>query len=390
MATASTIWFVFLALIVGCASSVRILVDEAVPDPPVLVSPPGVSLPSGTGPAGGATAPAIEDESVDPPLPEAEVPDAALPPAADVEAPVVAPPVEEEADPPVPEMPEAVTAPVAAVVPGATATSAGGAGAAPVATGAATLPSPGTAGEPQLSFYMHDIIGGSHPSARIVTGIVTSTEVNAVPFSKPTNIIFPFGGGSPLLNGNNLNNLNGVNLNGIINNNNLPYLTGFNGAQVSTVIQNSGNGDLAAGGDNQPFVTAGQLPAGATLQKLMFGTITVVDDELTEGHELGSGVLGKAQGFYLASSLDGTSQTMALTLLFHDGKGSSSHEVEDTISLFGVHRTASPESQVAIIGGTGKYEHAKGYATVETLHQEDQHTTDGVDTILHFSVYFSE
>ena len=114
----------------------------------------------------------------------------------------------------------------------------------------------------------------------------------------------------------------------------------------------------------------------------------MVDDELTESHELGSAVMGRAQGFYLASSLDGTSQTVALTALFHGG--GHDHVVEDSISFFGVHRTATGESPIAVVGGTGKYENAKGYATVETIHhQEDQHTTDGVDTLIHFSVYLS-
>lgn len=122
----------------------------------------------------------------------------------------------------------------------------------------------------------------------------------------------------------------------------------------------------------------------------MFGTVTVIDDELTEAHELGSAVLGRAQGFYLASSLDGTSQTIALTVLLHGGEHGHD-EIEDAISFFGVHRTVSAESQIAVVGGTGKYENARGYATVETLlHQEDQHITDGVDTILHFNVYLTD
>ena len=118
----------------------------------------------------------------------------------------------------------------------------------------------------------------------------------------------------------------------------------------------------------------------------MFGTITVIDDELTEGHELESAVVGTAQGFYLASSLDGASHTMALTALLHGG---DHHEEENTISFFGVHRTASPVSHIAIVGGTGEYENAKGYASIESLHQEDQHTTDGVETIMKFNVYLS-
>lgn len=77
-----------------------------------------------------------------------------------------------------------------------------------------------------------------------------------------------------------------------------------------------------------------------------------------------------------------------ITVILHDGE--KGHEVEDTISFFGVHRSVSPGSEIAVVGGTGKYENAKGYAVVESLPQVDQHTTDGVDTILHFIVYLTE
>lgn len=113
----------------------------------------------------------------------------------------------------------------------------------------------------------------------------------------------------------------------------------------------------------------------------------VIDDKLTEGQELDSGVVGRAQGFYAASSLDGSSQSILVTVLLHGHDGGV---VEDSISLFGVHRTASPKSEVAVIGGTGKYENARGYAALETLLKEDCHTTDGVDTILRFNLYFTQ
>ncbi|GAB4842329.1 hypothetical protein Ancab_012299 [Ancistrocladus abbreviatus] len=119
--------------------------------------------------------------------------------------------------------------------------------------------------------------------------------------------------------------------------------------QQDNIIQNRGtNTAVVNGNHNQAFVTVGQLPQGATLQNLMFGSITVIDDELTEGHELGTAVIGKGQGFYLAGSLDGQSHTMVFTAIFHG----NDHDLQDTISFFGVHRTAAPESQIAIIGGT--------------------------------------
>ncbi|XP_077214312.1 dirigent protein 25-like [Tasmannia lanceolata] len=236
------------------------------------------------------------------------------------------------------------------------------------ATTSATLPT--TDPHPPLSFFMHDILGGSNPSARVVTGIVSNSAVNGqLPFGKPNGAVFPINGGVPLANNNN----------GITNNNNIPFLTGLGGQTTSTMTQNNGNN----GGNGLPFVTSGQLPAGTNLQKLLFGTMTVIDDELTEGHETGSAVLGKAQGFYVASSEDGSSQTMAFTTMFENGSYANS------LSFFGVHRTVSSECQVAVIGGTGKYVNAKGYATVKTVHPVDQHTTDGVETLLELTVYLS-
>ncbi|PON75331.1 Disease resistance response protein [Parasponia andersonii] len=375
----ATVYLLFLAIIIGCANSARIL-DEADPQPG-FANPLSTPVPIGVLPQPNPTGPAL--------LPSGQIPAVAV-----ATAPVGAPvdDAEDDADSPIPEggspndnnaeSPEpvqpAVPAPaVVAPIPGPTTGASATTGPGPIPTGPKD--------HPTLSFFMHDIIGGSHPTARVVTGLVANTVEN-VPFSKPNNNIFPVNGATPLTNSN---------INGFLNNNrnNLPFLTGLNGngltnAQTSTVIQNSGNNNIVGGGGNTPFVTAGQLPAGVPLQKLMFGSVTVIDDELTEAHELGSTVIGRAQGFYLASSLDGNSHTMVLTAVVHGGAGGG-HVTEDTISVFGVHRTATPVSHIAVIGGTGKFENAQGYATVESLPQVDQHTTDGVDTIMHVNVYLS-
>lgn len=379
MAKFSLICIFFLLFTFGCTQSARIL-DEVSPVTPLpeAANPPETDDPVVTPPVAPAVAaPGVVDppETVDP---EVAPPTASTvtTPAADVE-PVAGPqPTEPEVAP--------VVSPVAAVAPPPN--NQPGTGAAPVAnvgpvattpaTSSATVANP-TTDHPALSFFMHDILGGSQPSGRVVTGIVASSNANNLPFTQPNNQVFPINGGVPL---NTINN--------IINNNNYPFLVGLNGQQqqTNTVLQNAGNNNVVNGGNNQPFVTAGQLPSGLNLQQLMFGSITVVDNQITEGHELGSAVLGRAQGFYLASSLDGTSHTLALTALFH---GEHDHELGDTISFFGVHRTATPISHLAIIGGTGQYETAKGYATIETLPHVDQHTTDGVETVTHFTVYIT-
>ncbi|KAF8010678.1 hypothetical protein BT93_J1357 [Corymbia citriodora subsp. variegata] len=224
-----------------------------------------------------------------------------------------------------------------------------------------------------LTFYMHDILGGSNPSARAVTGIVANPALSAqVPFAKPNGANLPINSGIPQNSANN----------GLINNNNVPFLTGLSG-NTGNVIQNNGV-NLINGGVGFPVLNGGQLPQGLTLQKLMFGTITVFDDELTEGHELSSGLVGKAQGFYVASSEEGNSQTMALTAMFEGGG------YVDSLSFFGVHRTAVSESQLAIMGGTGKYVDARGYATVKTFPAPpNQQVTDGMETVLEFTVYLA-
>ena len=270
-----------------------------------------------------------------------------------------------------------VQQPAAGVVPVATpAVAQPNPGLVAAATPAGAQPNPGAGAglahdDHPLSFFMHDILGGSNPSARAVTGIVTNPAVNGqVPFAKPNGAVLPVNNGVPLNSANS----------GLINNNNIPFLTGLSGI-TPTVIQNNGN-NLFNGGVGLPVGNVGQYLAGSSLQKLMFGTMTVIDDELTGGHELGSGSVGKAQGFYVASSEDGTSQTMAFTAMFQSGS------YADSLSFFGVHRTAVSESQLAIMGGTGKYVNAKGYATVKTIPQtHQQSTTDGVETLLEFTVY---
>ncbi|XP_027184284.1 dirigent protein 24-like [Coffea eugenioides] len=374
-----TICLFLLAISLGHANSARIL-DEVSPQTPFPATVPDASDPTETDVPDVAPVPVVAPDTT---LPSGQTPATpntnpvtnAAPIAVTNAAPIAGPAI------PLPTGPASVTAPSGTVSPVANApntVAAPGTNVAPVATPAITTQAGASNPDhPTLSFFMHDILGGSHPSGRVVTGVAANTAANGLPFSKPNNQVFPINGGVPL------NTINGV-----INNNNYPFLVGLNGSPTNTIISNNNGGNNVNGGNNQPFVTAGQLPAGLTIQQLMFGSVTVVDNQITEGHELGTAVLGSAQGFYLASSRDGTSHTLALTALFHDHNGD--HEIVDSVSFFGVHRTATPISHLAIIGGTGKYENAKGYATIETdLHHEDQHTTDGVETITQFTVYLT-
>lgn len=366
------VYLLLLAIAIGCASSARILdqldpfsptapndVETAAPDDAdVTTTGPGDEVP-----ADKPTTDPTETDVPDPDTTSAAGPAAPGPDASGAAIPGAA----------------AGSATTAGSSQGAASGGAPQGGAAATAAGGATT-AEGLPEHPTISFFMHDVLGGSQASGRVVTGIIATSQASGIPFSQPNNQLFPINNGVPIPNSN---------INNVINNNNVPYLASLNGQQQQQQLQNTGTNTIVNNGDNNQnaFVSAGQLPNGASLQELMFGSITVIDDQLTEGHELGSAVMGKGQGFYLASSLDGQSHTMAFTALFH---GEHEHgEEEDTISIFGVHRVAAPVSYMAVIGGTGKYENAKGFATIGTLPQVDQHTTDGVDTIAHLDVYLT-
>ncbi|XP_074308827.1 dirigent protein 10-like [Silene latifolia] len=274
---------------------------------------------------------------------------------------------------------------------GAATVSGGGAGGSVLpddgASGAGTVSNGGAAGvgagagasvvpdgaHPDLTFFMHDILGGTNPSAKAITGIVTNPAVNGqVPFAKPNGAVLPTNNGLPQNKGNN----------GIINNNNVPFLTGLGGVNPN-VMQNNGNNNNFVGGYGFPVVNGAQLSAQTSLQQLMFGTMIAIDDELTESHDLGSGMIGRAQGYYVYSSVDGKTQTMAFTTMFQEGG------YVDSLNFFGVHQTSVSESLVAVMGGTGKYVSAKGFALVKTL-PVAQHETDGLETVLEFNVYLTQ
>ncbi|XP_010260029.1 PREDICTED: dirigent protein 25-like [Nelumbo nucifera] len=105
------------------------------------------------------------------------------------------------------------------------------------------------------------------------------------------------------------------------------------------------------------------FPAMATLQGLEFGTVITINKELRGDEAKGSRLIGKAQGMYVGSWEDGSNHMVAMTVRFANGG------FKDSLNLFGVDRSdvAADESHIAVIGGTGKYSGANGYATVKDV-----------------------
>ncbi|GER44970.1 disease resistance-responsive (dirigent-likeprotein) family protein [Striga asiatica] len=219
-----------------------------------------------------------------------------------------------------------------------------------------------------LELYMHDILGGTTPTARPITGLLGNIYSGQVPFARPLGFLPPRGA-VPIPNANGaiptLNPANGI-----------PLGTGLVGTAFANTSPNPNNNN-----NNNNGVIAGQLgPDGLGLG---FGTITVIDDYLTSAPELGSQQLGKAQGVYVASSGDGSSQMMAFTAVMEGG------EFGDSLNFFGVYRIGRHVSRLSVTGGTGKFKNACGFAEVRSLIPAGQVVGDGVETLLRITVHLT-
>ncbi|KAK7394970.1 hypothetical protein VNO78_15511 [Psophocarpus tetragonolobus] len=128
------------------------------------------------------------------------------------------------------------------------------------------------------------------------------------------------------------------------------------------------------------------FPSRATLQELQYGSVTSIDEKLLQGDGDELHRVGKAQGVFVDNSDDGSSHMLAITASFLKG------EYQDGLRFFGVHKTDVYVSQVAVIGGTGKYDGANGYATVKVVDKVGFSTKGGKVTnskFLLFDVYLS-
>ncbi|KAL5781522.1 hypothetical protein ACOSP7_006551 [Xanthoceras sorbifolium] len=221
-----------------------------------------------------------------------------------------------------------------------------------------------TAGEePIFELYMHDILGGSSPTARPITGLLGNIYNGQVPFARPVGFL-------PPKNGVAIPNANGA----------IPTVNGVNGIPLGTGLA----GTTFAGKTNgQNLNGSPQTQLGPDGLGLGFGTITVIDDILTSSPELGSQTIGKAQGVYVASSADGTTQMMVFTVMIEGG------EYGDSLNFYGIYKIGSVMSRLSVTGGTGKFKNACGFAEVRGLIPPGQHVADGAETLLRITVHLN-
>ncbi|BAT85371.1 hypothetical protein VIGAN_04291000 [Vigna angularis var. angularis] len=130
-------------------------------------------------------------------------------------------------------------------------------------------------------------------------------------------------------------------------------------------------------GPNPTAVRVAEAPS-TNSSSTLFGFIAMIDDPLTVGPEPGSKLVGKAQGVYGSAAQQETGLLMVMNFVFTEGKYNGS-----TLSLLGRNAVFSAVREMPIVGGSGAFRFARGYAQAKT-HTFDLKTGDAV---VEYNVY---
>lgn len=130
------------------------------------------------------------------------------------------------------------------------------------------------------------------------------------------------------------------------------------GNQVITTLQFYFHDQLT--GPNPSAIKIAQPLQNATLPNF-FGNLLMIDDPLTVGPDPSSKLVGRARGLYGGAGQADMNLIMALSYVFTDGiyDGSS-------LSLLSINQALNSPREMSIVGGTGLFRLARGYAIAQT------------------------
>ncbi|KAL2254856.1 dirigent protein 21 [Sesamum indicum] len=109
-----------------------------------------------------------------------------------------------------------------------------------------------------------------------------------------------------------------------------------------------------------------------------FGQVRVLDDLLTAEPDINSEVVGRVQGLITSADLETSALAINLNFVFTSGQYSGS-----TISILGRNQIMNKERELPVVGGTGVFRFARGYAITST-HSYNVETSYG---ILEYTIY---
>ncbi|KAL2338952.1 hypothetical protein Fmac_013398 [Flemingia macrophylla] len=112
---------------------------------------------------------------------------------------------------------------------------------------------------------------------------------------------------------------------------------------------------------DHPTATTVAGKSGPASSILRFGTVAIVDDPVTEGPGMGSRLIGRAQGVYVNSQLDGKALYMVFSVIFTHGEFKGS-----TLEIQGSDIFSVKEREFGVSSGTGYFRFVTGYGIMET------------------------
>ncbi|XP_004296168.1 PREDICTED: dirigent protein 19-like [Fragaria vesca subsp. vesca] len=130
-------------------------------------------------------------------------------------------------------------------------------------------------------------------------------------------------------------------------------------------------------GSNPSAVTIVQPPSNSS--KTRFGLIRMFDNALTQGPDPSSKLLGRAQGFYGFASQEDITLLLSQNFAFVHGKYNGS-----TITLMGINSIFNKVRELSVIGGSGLFRFARGYALVTT---QSFNASKSEDAIVEYNIY---
>ncbi|PON38515.1 Disease resistance response protein [Trema orientale] len=130
-------------------------------------------------------------------------------------------------------------------------------------------------------------------------------------------------------------------------------------------------------GRNPTAVKVAQAPT-TNASAVSFGYVAVIDDPLTVGPEPTSKKIGSAQGIYVSASQSEIGLLMVQNYVFTDGRFNGS-----TLSILGHNAILNKVRELPIVGGSGVFRFARGYAEARTY----VFNTTSLDAIVEYNVY---
>ncbi|KAK4401425.1 Dirigent protein 23 [Sesamum angolense] len=131
------------------------------------------------------------------------------------------------------------------------------------------------------------------------------------------------------------------------------------GTEVITTLQFYFHDKVS--GQNPTATRIAQAPQ-TNNSSTLFGMLMMIDDALTVGPDPSSKTVGRARGLYGSAGQTDFGLIMVLNYGFTDGiyDGSS-------FSLLSINPATQPVREMAIVGGTGLFRLARGYALAHTF-----------------------